>query len=67
MLSLRGDRNGADYDMDDRRFEHEANARMRIQIAAEIIASVDSLHAEPNVVAILRPTARALGLAVRES
>ena len=67
LRSLREDRNGSDYRMNDLQFQSATNAQLRIKIAEGIIASVDALATEPdrtNMRKLLRPKPRQLGLDV---
>jgi hypothetical protein len=67
LRSLREDRNGADYRMDDVQFETCVNAQLRVSIATGVIAAIDALFADPNrsnMRRLLRPKARAMGLDV---
>lgn len=64
LRSFRDDRNCADYDMNDSKFEATRNVELRLALAKEILAEIDTLAAEPNVRRILQAQARALGLLV---
>lgn len=67
LRSLREERNGADYRMTDLRFEDQDIAALRIAIAEQILAGIDSMLREPdysNIRRLLRPKARSLGLNV---
>ncbi len=67
LLSLREDRNCADYALSDPAFEDSTNANIRIKIAEATLASVDALSLEPektNMRRLLRLKARQMGVNV---
>jgi uncharacterized protein (UPF0332 family) len=65
LRSLRSDRNCADYQMSDAKFEKEENVRHRIEDAEEIIALIDALRPDHTTIRkALRPQARLMGLNV---
>src|SRR5689334_13430925 len=49
LVSLREDRNSADYTMTDSMTEDAGNVALRIAIADEVMEAVDQCHALPNL------------------